>query len=169
MRVALLIENMYQEAEALVPFYRMQEAGFQVDLIGPQEKAYTSKHGYPLGAHRAASDIRPEDYDAVIIPGGFAPDYMRRNQAMVTFVREMMVQGKVVAAICHGPQMLIEADVLHGKHCTSFHSIRKDVENGGGKWEDSPTVVDGNLVTARTPDDLPQFCKAIVELLKGEV
>lgn len=167
-KVALLVENMYQEAEGLVPYYRLQEAGYQVDVIGPEARTYTSKHGYPLQANVAAAEARPEDYEAVIIPGGFAPDYLRRNQDVVNFVRRMAAQGKVVAAICHAAWVLVEADVLRGRRCTSFYSIRTDVQNAGGLWEDSPTVVDGNLVTARVPADLPTFCKTIIRLLEKQ-
>ncbi len=168
-KVALLIEDLYEDTEALVPYYRLQEAGFEVDVIGPDVKTYTSKHGYPLKANVAAANARADDYVAVIIPGGYAPDRMRRHEAMVRFVREMNAQGKVIAAICHAGWVLVEADILRGRRCTSFFSIRKDVENAGAHWEDSPTVVDGNLITARYPADLPVFLKTIVETLKAQV
>lgn len=168
-KVALLIEDLYEDTEALVPYYRLQEAGFEVDVIGPEAKLYTSKHGYPLKANVAAKDARPDDYVAVIIPGGYAPDRMRRHKAMVEFVRQMDAQGKVVAAICHAGWVLAEADILRGRRCTSFFSIRKDVENAGAIWEDSPTVVDNNLITARFPADLPVFLKTIVEKLHEAV
>ncbi len=168
-KVALLIEDMYQEAEALVPYYRLQEAGFQVDVVGPEVRVYSSKHGYPLKATVASKDARADDYVAVVIPGGYAPDRMRRDKAMVDFVREMDRQGKVVAAICHAGWMLVEADILRGRRATSFFSIRKDMENAGAHWVDEAPVVDGNLITARTPDDLPVFLRAIVEALKEKV
>ncbi len=164
-KVALLIEDLYEDTEALVPYYRLQEAGFEVDVVGPEVKVYTSKHGYPLKANVAAKDARAQDYVAVIIPGGYAPDRMRRNSAIVRFVREMNEQGKVIAAICHAGWVLVEADILRGRRCTSFFSIRKDMENAGAVWEDSPTVVDGNLITARFPADLPTFLRTIVSTL----
>lgn len=164
-KVALLIEDMYQEVEALVPYYRLQEAGFQVDVVGPEVKVYKSKLGYPLKATVAAADARADDYVALVIPGGYAPDRMRRNADMVRLVREMNAQGKVIAAICHAGWMLAEADILRGRRCTSFFSIRKDVENAGARWVDEAPVVDGNLITARTPDDLPVFLSAILEKL----
>lgn len=167
-KVALLIEKMCQEAEALVPYYRLQEAGFQVNVVAPEAKTYTTERGYPLTADVAAADARADDYVAVIIPGGFAPDFMRRDPALVGFVRQMASQGKVVAAICHAVWVLAEADVLRGKRCTSFYSMRTDIQNAGGIWEDSPTVVDGNLVTARVAEDLPSFCKTIVAMLEEE-
>ncbi len=164
-KVALLIEDMYQEVEALVPYYRLQEAGFQVDVIGPEVKTYKSKLGYPLKATVAAKDARAEAYVAVIIPGGYAPDRMRRNADMVRLVREMNEQGKVIAAICHAGWVLVEADILRGRRCTSFFSIRKDLENAGAQWEDSPVVVDGNLITSRVPDDLPMYMAMILDKL----
>ncbi len=164
-KVALLIENMYQEAEALVPYYRLQEAGFMVDVVGPEIRTYTSKLGYPMQANVAAADAQAKDYEAVIIPGGYAPDRMRRSDALVRFVREMNEQGKIIAAICHAGWVLIQADILRGRHCTSYFSIRKDMENAGATWENSPVVVDGNLITSRRPDDLPVFMKTIVEKL----
>ncbi len=167
-KVALLIEDMYEDTEALVPYYRLQEAGFEVDVVGPEVKVYTSKHGYPLKANVAAKDARAEDYVAVIIPGGYAPDRMRRNSAIVRFVREMNDQGKVIAAICHAGWVLVEADILRGRRCTSFFSIRKDMENAGAVWEDSPTVVDGNLITARFPADLPVFLRTIVATIAAD-
>ena len=167
-KVALLIEDMYEDTEALVPYYRLQEAGFEVDVVGPEVKVYTSKHGYPLKANVAAKDARAEDYVAVIIPGGYAPDRMRRNSAIVRFVREMNDQGKVIAAICHAGWVLVEADILRGRRCTSFFSIRKDMENAGAVWEDSPTVVDGNLITARFPADLPVFLRTIVATIGAD-
>ncbi len=166
-KVALLIEDMYQEAEALVPYYRLQEAGFEVDVVGPEVRVYKSKLGYPLKATVAAADARADDYVAVVIPGGYAPDRMRRHADMVRFVREMNDQGKVIAAICHAGWVLVEADILRGRRCTSFFSIRRDMENAGGLWEDSPVVVDGNLVTARVPDDLPAYLKAILQKLEA--
>ena len=168
-KVALLIEDMYQEVEALVPYYRLQEAGFQVDVIGPEAKVYKSKLGYPLKATVAAADAKADDYVAVIIPGGYAPDRMRRHADMVRFVREMDAQGKVIAAICHAGWVLVEADILRGRRATSFFSIRRDMENAGARWVDEAPVVDGNLITARSPNDLPAFLRAIVEALKEKV
>ncbi len=164
-KVALLIEDLFHEAEGLVPYYRLQEAGFQVDVVGPEAKVYTSKLGYPLKANVAAADARADEYVAVIIPGGYAPDRLRRSDAVIRFVREMDAKGKVIAAICHAGWVLVEADILQGRRCTSFFSIRKDLENAGALWENRPVVVDGHLITSRGPDDLPVFLKTIVEAL----
>lgn len=168
-RVALLIENGYQVAEALVPYYRLQEAGYEVDVIGPgSEVAYSSKEGYPLKSDFAADEVKAADYVGVVIPGGQAPDVMRTRPAMVQLAREILEQEKVVGAICHGPQVLIEADVLRGKHCTCYTAVKKDVQNAGGLYEDREVVVDGNLVTSRQPGDIPAFCREMIKVLQTQ-
>ncbi len=165
-KVLILTENGVEDREMAYPYYRMQEAGFQVDVVGPQRGAtYIGGKGLPFTADLGPDDVRVDDYAAVIIPGGKAPDYMRVNPGLVRIVREAVSKGKVVAAICHGPQMLIEADVLRGRRVTCVANIKTDVINAGGLFEDAPAVVDGNLVTARTPADLPAFCKATLEVL----
>ncbi len=165
-RVAVLIEELYQEMEFWYPYYRLKEAGAEVVAVGPEAgKIYKSKHGYPAKADKTAGEVRAQDFDAVIIPGGYAPDLMRRNEHMVNFVRDMYEHGKVVAAICHAGWMLCSAGILEGKRATSFFSIQDDMRHAGARWVDEPVVRDGNLITARVPDDLPQFCQAILEAL----
>jgi len=165
-RIAVLVENLYQEMELWVPVYRFREEGAEVVLVGPKAgEVYKSKNGYPARSDLASADARAEDFDAVIIPGGYAPDLMRRDPAMVDFVRAMDRQGKVVAAICHAGWMLVSADVLRGRRATSVRAIRDDMRNAGCEWVDEPVVVDGNLVTSRTPDDLPAYMKAILAKL----
>ena len=167
-KVAMLIEKSYQEAEALVPYYRLLEAGYEVDLIGTEAGVvYPSKQGYPLKSDLSAAEARAEDYIGLIIPGGGAPDIMRTKPGMVRLTRDMCSQDKVVAAICHGPQLLIEADVLRGKRCTCFKAVKPDVQNAGGVYEDSEVVVDGSLITSRVPSDIPAFCREIVRLLES--
>lgn len=164
--VAVLIENHYQELEFWYPYYRLQEAGAGVLIVGPEAREYKSKLGYPVQAERAAKDVRAADFDAVVIPGGYAPDMMRRHQAMVALVRDVFAQGKVVAAICHAGWMLCSADVLEGKKVTSFFSIQDDMKNAGAKWVDQVVVRDGNLITSRVPSDLPAFCRELVHALE---
>ena len=165
-KIAVLVADLYQELEFWYPYYRLKEAGCEVVAVGSEAgKAYKSKNGYPARADRAASDVRAEEFDAVVIPGGYAPDLMRRDEHMVRFVREMHERGRVVAAICHAGWVLVSADVLRGKRATSFFSIRDDVRNAGAEWVDEPVVRDGNLITSRFPDDLPAFCRAILEAL----
>ena len=165
-KVAVLIENLYQDQEAWYPYYRLKEEGAEVLFVGPEKgEAYQSKKGYPavseLGINEAASD----NFDAVVIPGGYAPDLMRRTPAMVAFVKEMHKKGKIVAAICHAGWMLASADIIRGKTVTSFFAIKDDVVNAGGNYVDEEVVRDGNIITSRKPDDLPAFCSAIIETL----
>ena len=165
-RVAILAENMYQEMELWVPYYRLKEEGAEVQVVGTGgAKNYTSKHGYPVNVDVQAEQVTAVEYDAVVIPGGFAPDLMRRSAAMVKLVREAFQQGKVVAAICHAGWMPVSAGILKGKRATSFFSIKDDLVNAGATWVDEEVVVDGNLVTSRTPGDLPAFCREIVKAL----
>ena len=128
-------------------------------------KSYTSKHGYPVAVDVQADAVSAVEFDAVIVPGGYAPDMMRRHESMVKLVRDAAQQGKVVAAICHAGWMLASAGVVRGKKVTSFFSIKDDMANAGGQWSDSEVVVDGNLITSRKPDDLPAFCREIVRAL----
>jgi len=166
-RVAVLVADLYQELEFWYPYYRLKEAGAEVAAIGSEaDKVYKSKNGYPAKADGAVSEVSAEQFDAVVIPGGYAPDLMRRDERMVRFVREMYERGKLVAAICHAGWMLVSAGILRGKRATSFFSIRDDLRNAGAEWVDEPVVRDGNLITSRVPDDLPAFCRAILEALR---
>jgi protease I len=165
-RVAILAENLYQEMELWVPYYRLKEEGAEVQVVGTGgAKNYTSKHGYPVNVDIQAEQVTAVEYDAVVIPGGFAPDLMRRSAAMVKLVREAFQQGKVVAAICHAGWMPVSAGILKGKRATSFFSIKDDLVNAGATWVDEEVVVDGNLITSRMPGDLPAFCREIVRAL----
>ena len=165
-RVAILAENMYQEMELWVPYFRLKEEGAEVRVIGAGgAKSYASKHGYPVSVDVQADAVSAVEFDAVVIPGGYAPDMMRRHEGMVRLVREAAQQGKGVAAICHAGWMLCTAGIVKGKKVTSFFSIKDDMVNAGGQWSDSEVVVDGNLITSRKPDDLPAFCREIVKAL----
>ncbi len=164
-KIAILVENEFQDAEFLYPFYRMIEAGAQVTVIGTGEKTYLGKHGYPITADAAIGEISPANFDAVIIPGGHAPDKMRTFDKMVEFVAEASRMGKIIAGICHGPQLMISARVLTGKRVTCYRAVRDDVINAGAIFEDSEVVVDGNIITSRKPDDLPAFCREIIKAI----
>ncbi len=165
-KIAILIEKLYQELEAWYPYYRLKEEGAEVVFVGPErEKEYNSKLGYPVKAELGIQEANVEDFDAVIIPGGYAPDYMRRIPEMVNFVKGMNKAKKVVAAICHAGWVLVSANILRGKRVTSFSAIQDDMKNAGAEYVNEEVVRDGNIITSRQPDDLPAFCKTIIEAL----
>ena len=166
-RVAVLVEDEYQVIELWYPYYRMKEAGAEVKLLGTgrANNQFKSKHGYPANADIASADAKVEDFDAVIIPGGYAPDLMRRNADMVKFVHDMDAAGKPVAAICHAGWMIASAKIVKDRKATCFYSVKDDLIAAGAKWVDEPVVVDGNLITSRVPEDLPAFCQAIIGAL----
>lgn len=164
-RCLLLAENEYEDLELWYPKLRMAEAGVETTVIAPKRGTYHSKHGYPVEAEAAVDEIDVRQYDAVIIPGGYAPDRMRRHRAMVELVRRAYGEGKLVAAICHAGWMLASADIVRERRVTSFFSIKDDMVNAGARWSDEPVVVDGNLITSRQPTDLPDFCRAILQAL----
>jgi len=165
-RIAVLAENMYQEMELWVPYYRLKEEGAEVVLVAPEKKTYASKNGYPVAADKASSEVSAKDFHGVVIPGGYAPDMMRRDQNLLKLVRECFEQGKVVAAICHAGWVPASAGILKGRTATCFVAIKDDVINAGAKYVDQEVVVDGNLITSRTPSDLPAFCRELVKALE---
>jgi protease I len=165
-KILLLLENGVEDSEFIYPYYRFQEEGYKMDIVGPQaKKEYIGKRGVHFTSEFSPGEVEMDDYDAVVIPGGQAPDRMRIQRDLVELVIEANRKGKVIAAVCHGPQMLIEADIVRGKTVTSWPSVRTDLKNAGGNVVDESAVVDGNLVTSRSPDDLPDFCRATIKLL----
>lgn len=165
-RVAVLVEDLYENLELWYPVLRLREEGAQVFVVGPKAgETYKSKEGYPAKADKSAEEISADEIDAVIIPGGYAPDRMRRHEAMVKLVREAAQKGKIVAAICHGGWMLAEADVVRGRTVTSFFAIKTDLINAGANWVDKEVVRDGNIITSRVPSDLSAFMRTIIEAL----
>ena len=164
-RVAILVEDLYQDQEVWYPYFRLKEAGTEVVVVGPAKKEYKSKHGYPITAELAAEQAQASAFDAVVIPGGYAPDILRRFPEVIQFVKEMERQGKVIAAICHAGWVLCSADVLRGKTATCFFAIKDDLVNAGARYVDREVVRDGHLITSRKPEDLPAFLKTIIEAL----
>ena len=165
-RVAILAEQMYEDQELWYPLFRLREAGADVFVVGTgTADEYRSKHGYPVKPDAEADTVTASQFDAVIIPGGYAPDYMRRSPAMIRLVREAYDQGKVVAAICHAGWMLASAGVARGKTLTCYKSIQDDLVNAGAHYVDRDVVRDGNLVTSRSPADLPAFMREIIKAL----
>jgi protease I len=165
-QIAVLVEQQYEDLELWYPVLRFREAGARVRIVGPKTESYPSKHGYPAKADLAMEQARAGEFDALIVPGGYAPDHMRRHRAMVELVREAAQAGKVVAAICHGGWMLCSAGVLKGKKATGFYAIRDDLVHAGAEYLDQEVVRDGNLITSRVPSDLPAFCRTILEALR---
>ena len=166
-RAAVLVEQQYQEMEVWYPVYRLREAGCQVTLVGPEAgQTYPSKLGYPAKSDKAARDVSADDFDLIVVPGGFAPDFLRRYEAVLKLVGTMAEQGKVVAAICHGPWVLCSTQALKGKRATCFFAIKDDVSNAGARYVDAEVMRDGNLITSRKPEDLPAFLQAIIQAVR---
>ena len=166
-RIAILVDNFYQEMEIWYPLFRFKEAGAEVVTVGPRAgETYTSKLGYPCKADKSFDEVSATDFDGVVVPGGYAPDHIRRHAMANQLVKELDRQGKLVAAICHGGWVLCSAgSLLKGRRATSFFAIKDDMVNAGARWEDAEVVVDRNLVTSRKPEDLPAFCRAAIEVL----
>jgi protease I len=167
-KIAILAENFYEDLELWFPLLRFRGLGAEVVVVGSgSSDTYAGKHGYPVTVDKTTSQVKAADFDAVIIPGGYAPDHMRRHPEMIDLVRQAYEHGKVVAAICHGPWMLISAHILKGKTVTAFFAIQDDLVNAGATYVDKEVMVDGRLITSRKPDDLPAFCDAIAAALGG--
>jgi protease I len=165
-KIAILVEDLYEEFELWYPYYRLREAGYDPVLVGPERKTYQGKKSsYPAAADLAVADVDADELAAVVVPGGYAPDRLRRNDAVIALVADMDAADKPVAAICHAGWVLISAGVVQGREATSFSSIRDDMVNAGAEWVDREVVVDGNLVTSRAPADLPAFTTALIGLL----
>jgi protease I len=165
-KVILLAENLYHDLEFWVPYYRLKEEGAEITTVGSgSSRTYTGKYGYPIEVNKEAKEIDMSKYDGVVIPGGYAPDMMRRFPEMVRIVKEAHQKGKVIAAICHAGWMLISAGILKGKNVTGVSAIKDDLVNAGGNYIDQEVVRDGNLITSRKPDDLPAFCREMIEAL----
>ncbi|MBI5883274.1 MAG: type 1 glutamine amidotransferase [Elusimicrobia bacterium] len=165
-KAVVLIEEQYQELEVWVPYFRLKEEGAGVLLMGQEKgRVFRGKFGYPATAETDYKETRPDGVDLVVIPGGFAPDFMRRYPEPARFVAGVFAADKVVASICHGAWLLSSAGVLKGRRATAFHAIADDVRNAGAQWVDAEVCVDGRLITSRKPEDLPAFCREILKAL----
>lgn len=168
-KVAILAEDIYNEFELWIPYYRLLEEGVEVSIVGPgSSSVYHGKYGIPVAVDKNAPEVSADDFDAIIIPGGYAPDKMRLSAAMVSLVKTAFKKGKIIAAICHAGWMLASADIIKGKHVTSYVAIKDDMIHAGALWEDSELVKDGNLITSRKPEDLPAFCRTIIQALEEQ-
>lgn len=165
-KVFILVETIYNDLEFWYPYYRLKEAGAEVIVVGPMGgMVYNGKAGLPVKADAGMADVTAGDCDGLIIPGGYAPDHMRRHPQMVQLVRDCVESGKIVAAICHAGWMLASADILQGRTVTAFFAIKDDLVHAGANFVDREVVVDDNIITSRTPDDLPPFMRSIIEKL----
>ena len=166
-KVIILVEEMFNVFEFWYPYYRLKEEGVEVTVVGSgSAEVYTGKPCTQAKADTSAGNVYAENFDGIIIPGGYAPDMMRRYPAMIKLVQDFYNANKLVAAICHAGWMLASAGILSGRKVTSFFAIKDDLINAGAKWVDQEVVVDGKLVTSRVPDDLPAFMKAVIDLLR---
>ena len=163
--ILILVGPEYEDLEVWYPKLRLEEAGYQTKLAGIGEPSYRGKHGYPAPVDGDVRDFPAEDLAGILAPGGWAPDKLRRDIEVLSRVREMHAAGKLVATICHGPWILISAGIVRGRTLTSTVGIRDDVINAGATWVDRPAVIDGNIVSARVPKDLPAFGVAMLEVL----
>jgi protease I len=168
-RIAILAEEDFEDSELIEPLRAMKDAGAKVVIVGSgSSEIYHSKRDTAtIKVDTVADNVRAEDFDAIIVPGGYAADKMRLHQPMIDLVRKAHDLGKVVAAICHGPQLLISADIVRGRQLTSWPSIAADLKNAGANWVDEPLIQDKNLITSRKPADLPKFNKAIIKALRA--
>lgn len=165
-RILMLTDHVYEDMELMYPKYRLIEEGAEVVVAGPKaQEIYLGKHGYPCKSDAAIADIRHQDFDALVLPGGFAPDQLRRDEKVKAITKAFHDSGRLVAHICHAGWIPISAGTVRGIRMTSTPGIKDDLINAGALWEDSPVVVDRNHVTSRRPDDLPAFCRAIIDHL----
>ena len=167
--IAVLVDDIYEDLELWYPRIRLEEQGWKVTVAGPAAgRVYTGKHGYPCRADAAIASLDPAGLDALLVPGGFAPDKLRRDPAVLGLVRTLHASGRLIAFICHAGWVLISAGILRGRRATSTVGIRDDMVNAGALWVDEPLVVDGNLLSARTPADLAVFARGMVDWLAAK-
>jgi len=165
-RVAILLADGFEDLEFFYPYYRLLEEGAEVVVVGVDKKAACGKYGYSAEPDASIREVTADEFHGLVIPGGKAPENLRIHEDIVKFVRRMHELGKPIAAICHGPQLLISAGVLHGRTVTCVKKIRDDVVNAGASYVDEPVVRDGNIITSRVPPDLPHFCRELIRALR---
>ena len=165
-KILMFVGDAYEDLEVWYPKLRLAEAGADVVTAGPEAGlTYAGKHGYPCTSDAAIADVRAEDFDGLVVPGGFMPDKLRRDPQVLELVRQFDAAGKLIAAVCHGGWIPISAGVYRGVRVTGSPGIKDDLINAGAVWEDRPAVVDRHFVSSRKPDDLPDFCRAILQVL----
>jgi len=167
-RLLMFVEDVYEDLELWYPKLRLAEAGAHVTVAGPEMgRTYQGKHGYPCVADAPIADIEAADFHGLVIPGGFMPDKLRRDEKVLQLVRDCAEAGKLIAAICHGGWIPISAGVYRGVRVTGSRGIKDDLVNAGAIWQDAPVVIDRHFVSSRKPDDLPDFCRGILQVMAG--
>jgi len=167
MKALFISADTYEDSELLVPYYRFLEEGIDVDIASMRKRPIKGKHGYEVDVTKTLAEVRPEDYDILVLPGGRAPEAVRKEPKAVEIARDFFEKGKPVAAICHGPQTLITAGLLKGRHATCYRTVVDELKAAGAIYEDKEVVVDGNLVTSRQPSDLPAFMRETMKMIRG--
>jgi protease I len=166
MKVLIISADNFEDTELLVPYYRFREEGFDIDIASIKKGPIKGKHGYEVEANMALAEIVADQYDMLVLPGGKAPETIRRDKNALDITKHFFLKNKPVSAICHGPQTLITAGLLKGRHATCYKSVAEEMKNAGALYEDKEVVVDGNLVTSRQPSDLPAFMRETLKMLK---
>lgn len=169
MKALIISADHFEDTELLVPYYRLKEAGFEVDVASISRGKINGKHGYEVGVDKALRDVQAKDYDILVLPGGKAPSELRKQPVALEIVKEFILGNKPIAAICHGPQILAAAGALRDRHATCYHSVAEELKQAGALYEDSEVVVDGNLVTSRQPSDLPAFMRETIRMMAKDV
>ncbi len=165
-KILMFVDHVYEDLELWYPKLRLIEEGAEVIVAGPESnKIYEGKNGYPCRSNASYNDMNEKDFDGLVIPGGFAPDKLRRDKKVLELTKQFNDSGKLIAHICHAGWITISAKIMKGYKCTSTPGIKDDIENAGAIWIDEPVVIDRNMVSSRRPDDLPMFCKGIIEIL----
>ncbi len=166
MRALIISADDFEDSELLTPYYRLQEERIKVDIVSIKKGNITGKHGYEVEVDKALKEVDPDDYDILILPGGKAPEIVRKDKNALDVARDFFQKNKLVAAICHGPQTLISAGLIKGRHATCYKSVAREMKDAGAIYEDKEVVVDGNLVTSRQPSDLPAFLRETMKSIR---
>ncbi len=167
MKALIISADGYEDSELLVPYYRFLEEGIETDIASMTKGPIKGKHGYEVDATKTLADAAPDEYDLLVLPGGRAPAVVRKEQAALEIAKDFFRKSKPVAAICHGPQVLITAGLLKGRHATCYRTVADELKASGALYEDKPVIVDGNLVTSRQPSDLPAFLREVMKMVRA--
>ncbi|MEJ2684058.1 MAG: type 1 glutamine amidotransferase [Candidatus Sulfobium sp.] len=168
MKVLMISADNFEDSELLFPYYRLREEGIDVDIASMSKGKIKGKHGYEIEANRSLDELKPDEYDMLILPGGKAPAAVRKEKKALDIARYFFEKNKPISAICHGPQILISAGLMKGRHATSYKSVAPELKEAGAIYEDKEVVIDGKLVTSRQPSDLPAFMRETIKKLRGK-